>query len=83
MPVGIGSLRQAEIDVLGVKLDRGGKVEAVYAADVAYHEKGLGYKDDLEEAGSRTHRRGGRFRGGALPRRLRIACGPAWTPAGT
>jgi hypothetical protein len=55
----------------------------VYAADVAYHEKGLGYKDDLEEAGSRTHRRGGRFRGGALPRRLRIACGPAWTPAGT
>lgn len=40
-------LRQAEIDVLGVKLDRTGKVEAVYAVDVAYHEKGLQYKDTV------------------------------------
>jgi hypothetical protein len=40
-------LRQAEIDVLGVKLSRGGEVEAVYAADVAYHENGLHYKDNV------------------------------------
>jgi hypothetical protein len=37
-------LRQAEIDVLGMKLGHSGKVEAVYAADVAYHENGLHYK---------------------------------------
>lgn len=40
-------LRQAEVDVLGVKLGRGGKVEAVYSADVAYHENGLQYKDNV------------------------------------
>jgi hypothetical protein len=40
-------LRQAEIDVLGVKLGHSGKVEAVYAADVAYHENGLHYKDNV------------------------------------
>jgi hypothetical protein len=40
-------LRQAEVDVLGVKLSPGGKVEAVYAADIAYHENGLHYKDDV------------------------------------
>jgi hypothetical protein len=40
-------LRQAEIDVLGVELGRGGDVEAVYAADVAYHENGLHYKDNV------------------------------------
>lgn len=40
-------LRQAEVDVLGVKLGRGGTAEAVYAADVAYHENGLQYKDNV------------------------------------
>jgi hypothetical protein len=40
-------LRQAEIDVLGVKLGRTGEVEAVYGADVAYHENGLHYKDNV------------------------------------
>jgi hypothetical protein len=40
-------IKQAEIDVLGVRLDLGGRVEAVYGADVALHENGLQYKDNV------------------------------------
>src|SRR5689334_19175522 len=47
-------LRQTEIDVLGVKLGRGGKVEAVYATDVAYHENGLHYKKQRADSGPRA-----------------------------
>jgi hypothetical protein len=40
-------IKQAEIDVLGVKVGLGGRVEAVYGADVAFHENGLQYKDNV------------------------------------
>jgi hypothetical protein len=40
-------IKQAEIDVLGVKLGLNGCVEVVYGADIAYHEAGLHYEDNL------------------------------------
>jgi hypothetical protein len=40
-------IRQAEIDVLGVKLSLEGQIEAVYGADIAYHEAGLHYEDTV------------------------------------
>jgi len=41
-------LRQAEIDVLGIKTDSTGKIEELYAVDIAYHEAGLNYSDTVE-----------------------------------
>ena len=40
-------IKQAEIDVLGVKLGLDGRIEAIYGADVAYHEAGLHYEDTV------------------------------------
>src|SRR5271169_145757 len=40
-------IKQAEIDVLGVKLAFDGRLEAVYGVDIAYHENGLQYKDNV------------------------------------
>ncbi|MBK7962436.1 MAG: hypothetical protein IPK04_15370 [Bdellovibrionales bacterium] len=37
-------LCQAEIDVLGIKSDSLGKIEKVFAVDVAFHEAGLNYR---------------------------------------
>ncbi|EMG36927.1 hypothetical protein PCS_02347 [Desulfocurvibacter africanus PCS] len=39
-------LRQAEIDVLGMRIAPNGKVEMVFAVDSAFHSKGLSYGND-------------------------------------
>jgi hypothetical protein len=40
-------IKQAEIDVLGVKLGMDGRIQAIYGIDVAYHEAGLNYGDNI------------------------------------
>jgi hypothetical protein len=39
-------LRQAEIDVLGMRIATNGKVEMIFAVDSAFHANGLSYGDD-------------------------------------
>lgn len=41
-------VRQAECDVLGIKFNCNGKIEAIHAVDVAFHTNGLGYGNRAE-----------------------------------
>jgi len=40
-------LKQAEMDVLGMRLSSSGCIDTIYGVDVAYHEAGLNYEDNV------------------------------------